>query len=63
MFRLNDLLLNNSWFKKEIKREMRECCGLNGNENTTKIVIEGSNAVIVSGNTETIFRRCNIHFG
>lgn len=42
---------------------MRECCGLNGNENTTGIVIEGSNAVIVSGNTETIFRRCNIHFG
>lgn len=62
MFRLNNLLLNNSWFKKEIGRDMRECCGLNGNENTTKTVIEGSNAVIVSGNTETIFRKCNIHF-
>lgn len=35
MFRLNDLLLNKSWFKKEIKKEI-ECCGLNGNENTTK---------------------------
>lgn len=63
MFRPNDLLLNNSWFKKEVKGEMRECCGLNGNENTTEIVIEGRKAVIVSGSTEAIFRKCNIHFG
>ena len=62
MFRLNHLLLNNSWFKKEVKRDMRECCGLNVNEDTTKIAIEGSNAVIVSGNKETIFRKCNIRF-
>lgn len=41
---------------------MREYFGLNGNENTTKIVIEGSDGVIVSVNTETIFRKFNIHF-
>lgn len=41
---------------------MREYFQLNGNENTTKTVIEGSDDVIVSVNTETIFRKSNIHF-
>lgn len=41
---------------------MREYFRLTGNENTTKTVIEGSDDVIVSVNTETIFRKSNIHF-